>query len=420
MRKQQLPSVLCLTLTLFVLSCKKNEAPPANGGSTGSTGNTTTPTDSIVVNLNYQISISRIYEVIISEPGGKILLDTQTVSNTPVKATLHTGQPLLDLTLINKISDSNLSIYTYTGVNPANWHNLVLSMYYDNGSEGNNTPATITYINYPNESPLNFMFANPQLITYTSGYSNNTLSVQYEMAAGKYDYLLLPQEGLYNLHIPTSARDTVDLTKMDTATKLSYSLTAGYTYGYALLVGTLDTIDKTKSLALSGPALNFPPGIQLELPSIPFEKYSGEVDASLSSTEAGVYYYYGDSLQLNIPYFAAGSYTMSSIDTTVVKPVFSITPAPTRYMSEWIVNANTVFDIYSSPDSVEHPSALINSIASQSKLLKGIPVNSLKLFRFGYFNTDNMSYSAYFQKASNYPSGSDQPIQKEISYYKYY
>jgi hypothetical protein len=57
------------------------------------------------------------------------------------------------------------------------------------------------------------------------------------MAAGKYAYLLLSSLGLYSLHIPISTNDMVDLTHMDTATMLSYTLTAGYSFSYGILVG---------------------------------------------------------------------------------------------------------------------------------------------------------------------------------------
>jgi len=413
--------LLCLVLTFFVLSCKKNNAPPSNGGSPGKT---TTLTDSIVVSLVFQTAATEPYdyELIISEPGGKVLLDTQSAFNTTVNATLYTAQPLLDLTTIRKLTDSFMTVYTYKGVSPAQWHSLQLYMFYSAGNEGNTTPATITYTNMPSLSPsnpaINFMFGDPLPLSYTGGDANNTLTLNYDMAAGKYAYLLLPTQGLYNLHIPASTQDTVAISQTDTTTSLSYTLPTGYSFVSSTLVGIQDTTDNTKCLQLTYQLLTFPPGIQLELPPMPFEKYSGEVDASLSSSEGASYTYYGDSLQLTIPYFTPGSYTLNSTDQNNFDPVFSTTS--TRYMTNWSINPYITFNIYSSPDSTEHPSALISTIASRSKFLQGISVSNLTLNSFSYYNTDNLSYADYCQKASNYNAATEQPIQKEISYSKSY
>jgi hypothetical protein len=424
MRKHQLSAFLCIVLTLFVISCSKHNDSPSNGGGTGtdSTTKSTTPEDSITVNLDYEAALSPNFELIISEPGGKVLLDTLAAFNTSIKATLHTTQPLLDLTTIRKISDTNMTIYTYKGVSPAQWNNLELSTYYANPIEANNTPALITYINTPasltSDPIIQFMFANPLNVSYSAGYSPNTLNIQYQMAAGEYDYLLFPTEGLYNLHIPTSARDTVDLSQMDTVTRLNYTFPAGYTYISTQLIGIQDTTNTAKSLQLANGLINYPSGTQLELPSMSFQKYAGVVAASLSSTEGATYLYYGNSVQLNIPFLTLGSYTLSSIDQNNVVPSFST--SPTRYMTNWSVNANITFNIYSSPDSAEHPAALIATIASQSKFLKGVSTSSLTLNFFSYYNTDDLNYATYCQKTSSYNSTTWQPTQKEISYTKTY
>ncbi len=60
---------------LFVLSCSKSAAPSTNGGNNNNNNNnnnnTITASDSVNVNLNYEIPFSVSYELIISEPGGR-------------------------------------------------------------------------------------------------------------------------------------------------------------------------------------------------------------------------------------------------------------------------------------------------------------------------------------------------------------
>lgn len=87
-------------------------------------------------------------------------------------------------------------------------------------------------------------------------------------------------------------------------------------------------------------------------------------------------------------------------------------------MTNWSVNAYVAFSLWSSPDSTEHPSAMIATIASQSKFLKGVSTGSLAPNGFTYYSTDNLSYNTYWQKASNYNSATDQPTHQEISYTK--
>jgi hypothetical protein len=92
----------------------------------------------------------------------------------------------------------------------------------------------------------------------------------------------------------------------------------------------------------------------------------------------------------------------------------------TRYLTNWSVNSLITFNIYSSPDSAEHASTLINTIASRSKFLQGISVSNLTLNSFAYYTTDNLSYADYYQMASNFNAATEKPIQKEISYSKSY
>jgi hypothetical protein len=96
--------------------------------------------------VNTGVASSVAYELVISEPGGKVLLDTVAHFYAPVKATLHTNASLVDVTLV----DTNRTLYDitmYKSVNPSTWLNL--PMYY-----GTWASSTSVYINstFPNRT----------------------------------------------------------------------------------------------------------------------------------------------------------------------------------------------------------------------------------------------------------------------------
>ena len=63
-------------------------------------------------------------------------------------------------------------------------------------------------------------------------------------------YVLFPQTGQYNFHVPAGSTDTVDLTHMDTAVMLHYTAPQPYTFGSNILYGYIDTTDFSKSMQL--------------------------------------------------------------------------------------------------------------------------------------------------------------------------
>ncbi len=98
---------------LSLNACKKNDNdfPPVGEEETGS----------LNINLEYPQTDHNLtqFELIISEPGGKVLLDTLAPVATPIVASLKTKASLVDVTTIAKtLTSANISINTYKGVDP--------------------------------------------------------------------------------------------------------------------------------------------------------------------------------------------------------------------------------------------------------------------------------------------------------------
>ncbi|HXO76125.1 MAG TPA: hypothetical protein VN824_12830, partial [Puia sp.] len=240
MKTLNLLTVLFLTLiALNLFSCSKGNspAPPSNPG-----GGISNPVGSIRINLEYPVDYNgsiqqgSTFELIISETGGKILLDTIGTTNTAISATLKTNSTLVDLTTVYRPNDgaSGYTVETYKSVGPSGWgaaKKVVGAIPIPNFpfEQGN-----ITYFHVPLTEPSavdpQWQQFYPTLRTeglntfYDSG--TNHLSVSYipYPGPGHYAYLVLPAAGLYDLHMVTGNNDTVDLSHMSQAAKLHFTL----------------------------------------------------------------------------------------------------------------------------------------------------------------------------------------------------
>jgi hypothetical protein len=108
-------------LLLLAVSCKKSESPQSTAQP---------PTGKLSIALSYPYSSTQPaqdFELIISEPGGKVLLDTIAPENTTIEATLQTNAMLVDVTTLAQDADTNLTVMTYKGVNPASWQTAIVN-----------------------------------------------------------------------------------------------------------------------------------------------------------------------------------------------------------------------------------------------------------------------------------------------------
>ncbi len=115
-------AIICLILNTFILGCKKDH--PATTAAA--------QLDSLHINLNFPSSQSglnqdplKVYELIISEAGGKVVLDSIMQYNTPIVTWLKTNQTLLDITTVRGWASTNsFLIHSYKAIDLTAWVNI--------------------------------------------------------------------------------------------------------------------------------------------------------------------------------------------------------------------------------------------------------------------------------------------------------
>jgi hypothetical protein len=333
-------------------------------------------------------------EVIISESDGTVLLDTLSPFNGPLVATLKTNQSLVDFTYINYDSGGNdYYVMTYKAVNPSLWSSLEPGQYW--APIGPMTPTTgaVYYKNVPNVS-LNYFWLNDyvgssggSITSQGPGYLGLTYT---KYGDSNYVYLLFPESGLYNIHLPQSPTDTVDLSHMDTAVIMSFNVPAQYTVNSTTLVGIMDTTNYARSLILYE---NFPGLPEMEYPAKGVQKYESSVSAQYGNNGYAGYFSYGDSVPSTIPFPAGPVYTITSPLYSEFTVQFNAS-TPTYYQSYW-ANSKVQWALNYSPDSANiNPQKLLTSL--NSKMLQGQDLSTMPTHSFGYTSSPGMVYADWW------------------------
>jgi hypothetical protein len=248
-------AILGLSLLLCCLyACKKNNDAHPSTGNSGTSGTGT---------LSFSTPADTAEELIVSDSGGKVLLDTVFLNNGTFSTTLHTSDTLVDVTLIGRVDGfggpPDYLVSTYKAVNLARWQtdlpgNYVVPL----GTLPAHTTANLTYINAPFISTyltdpyfyLTILFSDmplydvDQTFKYDPGVNNGpaTISYQYNQYGNDLDYILFESSGQYKFHTHVTDNDTVDLTEMDTAVIVTFSRPAEYAKIVSCsLVGYWDT-----------------------------------------------------------------------------------------------------------------------------------------------------------------------------------
>jgi hypothetical protein len=378
------------TLCLF-FSCKKDDhgtapVPPPVTDST--------KTGSININLS---TSNRAEEIIISETGGKVLLDTMSPYPNALVATLKTNQTLVDFTVVYYDSvDIQYQIKTYKGVNPSKWL-TVGAQGYNLGTTTTSVTANVVYKNVPVAyNPI--WFADYIGVGAGFSYPPGYIVVNYEqLNPANYVYLRLGPAGLYNFHIPPQGmNDTVDLSHMDTTIKLNFNLPATFTLQSTNLNGVMDTTDFSKSLWL----FSTQSGVtwDLEYPGKLVQKMELNVSGTNSTNDYAFYYSYGDTISPTLPLLGRSAYTLSSTQFNNFTEQFT-TVHPSYYYTEWQAG-KIYYQLYASPDSTNlNPQALLTSL--NSKILQGQALSGLSLSTFYFENATGLDYADFFSYVHN-------------------
>ena len=383
-----------LTLTLLLSACSKHHdvGPIVDPPTTGA----------ISINLTTGPIAAGVEEVIISESGGKILLDSTGPFNNSLVATLHTNQKLLDYTVIDH--DSITSMYyadTYKSVDLSNWTDLYQGDYSAPIPQVATKPASIVYSNIPynpGAAYLNNYIGGGGFLPFSG--PPNTLAYNYTQFTNNYVYLLFPGTWLYNFHLPQGLSDTVDISHMDTAASFNFKMPAGNTVSNSLLFGFMDTTDFGRSVILFGNGFYSGLGKDMVYPRKVVQKYETFVNAdNVNGKNIFAYYTYGDSVPATLPIpDLSAAYTISSSQNTNFSVKFG-SASPSYYFTLW--NSSGVrLTLYSSPDSTTtNPVGLLTSF--KSKMLKGQDLSGMALSIFEYESTQGFKYQDFMSYIHN-------------------
>jgi hypothetical protein len=354
------------------------------------------------MNINLSTSTPN-EEIIITETGGKVLLDTMSPYPNALVATLKTNQTLVDYSLVYYDTvNTKYVIKTCKGVNPSKWLSADAQSYLVVYPARTSIQANVVYKNVPPVS-----LASIWLIDYVGnlgdGYSYppGYILVNYSQASpSDYVYLLLGAVGLYNFHIPQGVNDTVDLSHMDTAVTLNFNLPSTFTVQSTTLNGIIDTTDLSKSLWL----FLYLPGVQtwnLEYPRKLVQEMELLVNASNSTNGYATYYSYGDTISPTLPLLDQSAYTLSSTQFNNFAEQFT-TVHPSYYYSQWM-GGKIIYQLYASPDSTNlNPQALLTSL--NSKILQGQALSGLSLSTFYFENATGLDYADFSLMSITRPS----------------
>lgn len=414
-------------LLLSVVSCKKTD-PPAPS----------TPTGTLSIALSYPDSYTEpgsTVELIITEPGGKVLLDTTAPPNTTVAATLHTNATLVDVTTLAVNTDTSLTVTTFKSVNPSSWQTS-LPNNYSSPNEQPLRPVALNLINIPPAYSTGYepimISNNRQQFDFELPINGTTLTTGIEGSVNNMLYTLLPARLLYSFMPVASANDTVvngpstviDFSQpMDTARVLTFSKPAGYSAPFNVtLYGIMDTTDFSKTLNLYQPTV-FIIGDGLQLPDVVYppknvQKY--ELSASLvgPTGKIGVSYYsYGDSLTGSFPFPTTASYTLTSNQPDNFSVQF-LSVSPTYYQTEWTAGKIYFYE-YSAPDTtVQHPLTFLTGLNAQK--LKGQDLSGLQATSFSFDTFEGMDYAGFWGYACNPAAILTKRVSSSIYFYQVY
>lgn len=344
------------------------------------------------------------YELIVSERGGNILLDTIASYNIPVVAKMATKNSVVDLTTI-----TNLPAYQYyyttvfTAVQPAKWEVIP-----DNNNAPTpvqpGTPSQVVYTNTPAWYPDSTQFSS--LPAYSNGGYNITYDNTNHLTTVGYSgpgtgsddlYVLFSNLGLYHYQSVNSTHNTISLAQMDTTAKVNYSLPPQYTLRSSFFKAYPDTADFTKWLFLYL-YYGHQPVADLQYPPVnrtPFQKYLLTMEA-INPNETLDYSTFSSTPPppgtMTIPFPSAPIYTLNSTANNNFSVNFS--QQPTTYTA-YLSTANDAVYIVAPPDSTQiNALSLLNSL--NSKWLKGQNLSALKVFGFSYETAAGLDYSQYF------------------------
>ena len=196
------------------------------------------------------------FELIITEPGGKKLLDTIATFGDEFELNLSTTEKLVDITVISKFSSLFYRVFTYLGVDPRKWTRFAIREIYDFGVlEPFSKQKKITYVNIQ-EGLLDMSESIPNYYSDYVGNSSIAFAINnksittspYYFDGTQFNYLIFPKYGRYKMTSFSAGDETIDVSDMDVATFKDFTTMPGYKYQSSTLFAVPDTNNFAGSL----------------------------------------------------------------------------------------------------------------------------------------------------------------------------
>jgi hypothetical protein len=338
-------------------------------------------------------------ELIISEPGGKVLLDTITPANTHITASLITNAITVNVT--NIYYNTLKKVYTaqtYLGVNPSGWAgDYSLSYYNPFGPQPQVlTPDSLTFTNIPSQRFLLF-----SQNAFTGDSQNiatpNTAIEEYSMVPGNYAYLLCPTTGQYKMIVPNQSNETVDCSTMDQVATGTFNPSSYFTHYFTAIYGYPDSTNQNSQIwlyindgATDSALVNTLP--QLAYPKKNIQKYAVTAAFSHGIYELAQWYACSDTINTNITYPDPSSYSLTANQNTQFAVTWNASK-PTYYTTYW-GDATVSWTVYASPDSTTlNPVGVLT--AQKSKMLQGQDLTQLTFGEFTFETVNGYNYAGY-------------------------
>ena len=422
---------LCGCLLLLSSCAKKDTPKPPTGTQSDST------TAKLHMSLSYLLKQSTItgnlrsnYELLVAEPGGKILIDTVTNYNQTITADLQTGAKLVNVSVIYPYNfapgQAQYSVYTYKEVNLASWQNIPLSDSVPGVAgpavNGNSTLA-LENIAVPPAFLWQFMSSDNNDTTHSpQGVSSlDNFTVTYPNEGDQYAYIAFPYNALYKLHKIQGQNDTADLSQLDTAITVSFTWPMEYDLNI-LLYGYMDSTNLSNRLLLAPGHGDYTHAYtyQAMYPAHQeFQKYDlvltgnpASIDPSAATMEqASARLTNLSSIPLNVPFFDASYYVVNSKTPDSFAVAFPKLK-PTYYTFSCMFGSGNDFLLTVPGDSTILDPEKELAVPLQSKFLKG---NSPEMFVNGFTMVadENTDYQSYMTKAANAAASAKRPLSNQ-------
>jgi hypothetical protein len=377
------PHLLLFILFCSLLACSKHDNPPIPP-----------PVGTIHISLSNG-AIDDLTEVIISETGGKILLDTLSPFTGKLVADLRTNEKLVNITVIARDTiGKTFGIVTEMGVNPAQWTSLYgYGGYFAPIEDMPYTVGTLQYKGIPALPVFDGVWTSSGLGGAGEGTINmGQSSVPYiNYGINRYVYTLLPHSGLYNFHLLAKVDDIIDLSHLDTAVKVNLQIPAEYKINTAVVVGIMDTTDYNKSLLLWQKSIwtDVP---DIEYPAKLVQRYESEVQVQGNDKNRAICFSYADSVPSHPLLPASSSLTVSSSQNN--RLIFSFNGVHPSTCHSFLASGRINWSLNSSPDSTSlQPVKFLTSL--NAKMLKGVDLSTLTVNGLQYEIVDGMDYAGY-------------------------